>query len=109
MAWVYEATRASGEFHQRVAVKVLPAPFGGAMLDRFRREKSILAGLNHPGIAHLLDGGITENGISYLAMEFVEGVPITSYGQKAATLDWATVCGLLYQPAKPFSSRTSIG
>ncbi len=81
MAWVYEATRVSGEFHQRLAVKVLPAPFGGAMLDRFRLEKSILAGLNHPGIAHLLDGGITENGISYLAMEFVEGVPITSYAK----------------------------
>lgn len=81
MAWVYEATRVAGEFQQRVAVKVLPATFGGRMLERFLKEKSILASLNHPGIAHLLDGGTTDGGISYLAMEFVQGEPITAYAR----------------------------
>ena len=81
MAWVYEAARVTGDFEQRVAVKVLPATFGGYLLDRFRREKSILAGLSHSGIAHLLDGGVTENGLSYLVMEFVDGEPITKYAR----------------------------
>jgi serine/threonine protein kinase len=79
MAWVYEGRREGGEFEQRVAVKVLPAVFGAAMQARFRREKQILAGLNHPGIAHLLDGGTTSAGLSYLVMEYVEGERISTY------------------------------
>jgi serine/threonine protein kinase/tetratricopeptide (TPR) repeat protein len=88
MAWVYEGSREGGEFEQRVAVKVLPAVFGAAMLARFRREKQILAGLSHPGIAHLLDGGTTAAGLSYLVMEYVEGERISSYvGKRGLSRD----------------------
>jgi serine/threonine protein kinase len=79
MAWVYEGRREGGEFEQRVAVKVLPAVFGNALQARFRREKQILAGLNHPGSAHSMAGGTTEAGLSYLVMEYVEGERITAY------------------------------
>lgn len=79
MAWVYEGVRVQGDFRQRVAVKVLPAVFGEAMNERFRQEKQILAELGHPGIARLLDGGVSRSGLSYLAMEYVEGQRISEY------------------------------
>lgn len=79
MAWVYEAVRVTGDFRQRVAVKVLPAVFGEALNERFRQEKQILAELSHTGIARLLDGGVNQSGLSYLVMEYVEGERITSY------------------------------
>jgi tetratricopeptide (TPR) repeat protein len=79
MAWVYEGARVSGDFSQRVAVKVLPATFGEALSERFRQEKQILAEMSHPGVARLLDGGVNQNGLSYLAMEYVEGEPISAY------------------------------
>lgn len=79
MAWVYEGARVAGDFSQRVAVKVLPAIFGKALSERFRREKQILADLSHPGIARLLDGGVNQSGLSYLVMEYVEGEPISCY------------------------------
>ncbi|HEV3202369.1 MAG TPA: protein kinase [Bryobacteraceae bacterium] len=79
MAWVYEGVRVTGDFRQRVAVKVLPAVFGEALTERFRQEKQILAELNHPGIGRLLDGGVNQSGLSYLVMEYVEGERISFY------------------------------
>ncbi len=79
MAWVYEGARVTGDFSQRVAVKVLPAVFGEALSERFRMEKQILAELTHPGIAALLDGGVNHGCLSYLVMEYVEGVRVTGY------------------------------
>lgn len=84
MAWVYEGTRVSGDFRQRAAVKVLPAVFGEALNERFRVEKQILAELTHPGIAALLDGGVNQDGLSYLVMEYVEGERITGYAASHA-------------------------
>lgn len=77
MGDVYAGERADGSFDQRVAVKLI----GNAGLSpdagrRFRTERQILAKLSHPNIARILDGGTTENGVAYLVMEFVEGVPI---------------------------------
>lgn len=80
MGVVYLAERAGGEFTQRVAIKIIDAPVHhSGMLQRFKAERQILASLGHPHIVRLIDGGVAESGHAYLAMEYVEGVPITTY------------------------------
>jgi tetratricopeptide (TPR) repeat protein len=77
MGTVYLAERDDGEFRQRVAIKIVRGGFGNAfLLERFRAERRILASLEHPNIARLLDGGTTGGGLPYVVMEFVEGDPI---------------------------------
>ena len=77
MGTVWSAERADGHFSQRVAIKLLSM---GAMNPeahrRFLAEREILARLQHPGIARLFDGGVTEDGTPYFVMELVEGTPI---------------------------------
>jgi serine/threonine-protein kinase len=80
MASVFLAERNDGGFAQLVAIKVLRH----GMLDpyeqrRFLRERQILARLEHPGIARLIDGGLTAEGVPWFAMEYVQGLPITRY------------------------------
>ena len=80
MAVVYLAERADDHFEQQVALKILR--FGaesGEARRHFAQERQILASLNHPAIARLIDGGFTALGLPYLAMEYVEGVPIDRY------------------------------
>ncbi len=80
MGVVYLAERSDGRFDQQVAIKVLRGDLGGnALSDRFRRERQTLADLDHPGIARLIDGGETTAGQPYLAMEYVEGLPIDKH------------------------------
>ena len=80
MAAVYLAERADEQFRKQVAIKLVkPGMDGDAILDRFRRERQILAGLDHPHIATLLDAGTTDDGLSYFIMEYVEGQSIESY------------------------------
>lgn len=80
MGEVYAATRADGQYEKKVALKLVRAGYDAAfVLERFRSERQILAGLEHPNIAGLLDGGTTEDTTPYLVMELVEGVPIDSY------------------------------
>ncbi|MGH7573646.1 MAG: protein kinase domain-containing protein [Longimicrobiales bacterium] len=80
MGQVFLADRADGQFEQRVAIKLLKRGMDSdAILARFFRERQILAALNHPNIARLVDGGIAEDGRPYVAMEHVEGKPITRY------------------------------
>jgi eukaryotic-like serine/threonine-protein kinase len=87
MGEVYEATRTQGGFHQRVAVKILQLD-ADSQAERFLAEREILARLEHPGIARLHDGGVTGDGRPYMAMEFVEGSPITAYCEEHhASLD----------------------
>ncbi len=77
MSVVYLAARADGEFHKRVAVKLIKRGMDTAsVIQRLRRERRILAGLEHPSIAHLLDGGTTPEGLPWIAMEYIEGLPI---------------------------------
>lgn len=80
MGAVYLGVRSDGEFVKHVAIKVIS---GGTdsneVLLRFRRERQILASLDHPNIAKLLDGGTTENGLPYFVMEYVSGQPLTEY------------------------------
>ncbi len=80
MGVVYEGT-SDDEFQRRVAIKVAPWAGAGALLEaRFRLERQILAGLDHPHIARFLDGG-TEGTQPYFVMEFVDGVPITAFSR----------------------------
>ena len=86
MATVYLARRVDGEIQQDVAVKLIRYGRGESSFRvRFQRERQILATLNHPAIAHLLDAGRAENGQPYLAMEYVDGVPIDVYGKALDT------------------------
>ena len=79
MGAVYRAVREDDQFTKQVAIKVIPRVMAGPeAVARFRAERQILANLEHPNIAQLLDGGTTD-GIPYLVMEYVEGVPITEY------------------------------
>ena len=83
MGAVYLAHRADGEFEQKVAIKLIDLPLATTTFrERFRQERQILAGLQHPYIARLLDGGVTESGDPYLVMEFVDGVPIHRYCER---------------------------
>lgn len=77
MGTVFLATRESDGFSQRVALKLVRG--GESLVRRFRKERSILASLEHAGIARLLDGGTTQEGLPYLAMEYVDGIPIDDY------------------------------
>lgn len=80
MGVVFLAERKGDDFQQRVALKIIRGgPTTTEIHQRFLRERRILAGMEHPGIARLLDGGITDEGVPYFAMEYVEGEPITDY------------------------------
>src|SRR5262249_19614502 len=74
MGEVFAAVRADGQYEQRVALKLVRAGLSSPdLLERFRVERQILASLDHPNIARLLDGGTTGEGAPYLVMEFVDG------------------------------------
>jgi len=80
MGEVYLAERSGGEFEQRGALKLIRSGVdSGEFLRRFTQERQILASLDHPGIARLLDGGRDAQGRPYLVMEYVEGVALDAY------------------------------
>lgn len=83
MGAVYLAHR-KGDFSKRVAIKLVKRGMDtDQIIQRFRQERQILANLEHPNIARLLDGGATDDGRPYLVMEYVEGKPITRYSADA--------------------------
>ncbi|MGH9767973.1 MAG: serine/threonine protein kinase, partial [Blastocatellia bacterium] len=80
MGTVYLAERADAQYQKQVAIKLIrPGMDSQHVIDRFRHERQILAGLDHPNIAKLLDGGASEDGLPYFVMDFIEGVPIDEY------------------------------
>ena len=80
MGVVFLAERSDGELAQTVAIKVIERGWlARRALERFRVERQMLAGLTHPGIARLIDGGTREDGVPYLVMEYVDGQPIDRY------------------------------
>jgi eukaryotic-like serine/threonine-protein kinase len=80
MGEVYLAERADAEFEQQVAIKVVHSgALARGVQSRLRVERQILAQLDHPNIAHLLDGGTLADGTAYLVMEYVDGLPIDVY------------------------------
>ena len=79
MGTVFEAVREQ-DYHKRVALKVAASAIGTpAWVERFKQERQILSGLDHPNIARFLDGGASADGLPYFAMELVEGEPITDF------------------------------
>jgi serine/threonine protein kinase len=79
MGLVFEAVRDDDEYRKTVALKIAPLWIDATSVrERFRLERQILAGLEHPSIARLLDGG-TEDGVPYFVMEYVDGLPITEF------------------------------
>lgn len=99
MGNVYLAERADGQFEQKVALKLIKLGLGSEeILQRFHSERQILARLQHPNIARLLDGGLSADGRPFFTMEFVAGKPIDQYcDQHQLTVDqrlelFRTVC-----------------
>lgn len=84
MGEVWLAARADGAFTQTVAIKSPRAGMQGpAAIQRFERERALLAALDHPAIARIVDGGTTDEGRPWLAMEYVEGLPLDQYAASA--------------------------
>lgn len=80
MGAVYLAARADEQFQKRVAIKLIKRGMDtDQVLQRFRNERQILAGFDHPNVARLLDGGSTEDGVPYFVMEYVEGSTIHQF------------------------------
>ncbi len=99
MGAVYLAERNDKKFEQRVALKLLKSEMNSAELRRhFEQEREILASLNHPNIALLLDAGTTEDNTPFIAMEYIDGLPIdkycdeNGYGVRQRTELFRTVC-----------------
>src|SRR5262245_57486444 len=85
MSVVHLAERADEAFHKQVAIKVVPGGLYSAFaVQRFSAERQILAELDHPNIARLLDGGTTGDGMPYLVMELVDGTPVGVYCDRAS-------------------------
>src|SRR5688572_22473718 len=80
MGEVYQAERADDHYRARVAIKLVRVDHDASRVAwRFRSERQILAQLEHPNIARLIDGGATEEGVPYLVMELIAGQPIDVY------------------------------
>ena len=80
MGTVYRAVRADDEFQNEVAIKILKRGMeADYIIERFRRERQILANLSHPNIARLFDGGTTVDGRPYFVMELIQGKPLDEY------------------------------
>jgi serine/threonine-protein kinase len=99
MGAVWLAERADGAFSQRVAVKLIRSGWDADdVITRFRAERQILAGLQHPNIAHLIDGGVTPDGKPWLALEYIDGEDLRAWcdrgrlGIEARLRLFLTVC-----------------
>jgi serine/threonine protein kinase/tetratricopeptide (TPR) repeat protein len=80
MGAVYRAIRADGQYQQQVALKIVRSELGAELTaTRFKNERQILATLNNPNIARILDGGTTAEGMPYFVMELIEGQRIDEY------------------------------
>src|ERR1700752_808238 len=103
MGSVFLAARADDQYHKQVAIKLVKRGMDTDMiLQRFMMERQILANLEHPTIARLLEGGSTAHGLPYFVMEYVEGLPINEYcdAKKLTTIQrlelFRTVCSALH-------------
>jgi serine/threonine-protein kinase len=90
MGIVYRADRADHAFEKTVAIKLVKRGMDTEeIVHRFEKERRILAGLDHPNIARVLDGGTSEEGLPYLVMEYVDGLPLLDYcdGRRLSTAE----------------------
>ena len=80
LAEVYEVERDDDRYHQKAAIKIMRASLLSAdALAMFKRERRVLASLDHPGLVRIIDGGETATGAPWLVMEHVDGVPINDW------------------------------
>lgn len=80
MGDVFLASRDDGVFQKKVAIKIIHAGLQSSeFIKRFHQERQILAGLNHPNIARLLDGGLSDDGLQYLVMEYIDGLSLDKF------------------------------
>ncbi len=108
MSEVYKGVRDDAEYHKEVAVKVLRRGYDTrALLKRFKVETQILATLDHPNIARLLDAGSTAEGLPYLVMDYIKGVPIDEYCRQEQTRPQRTTRRCSASCAEPCSTCTS--
>lgn len=85
MGAVYRGERMTGDFNHVAAIKIIKSGLlSQSLIERFQRERQILAGLSHPNIAQLYDGGETEQGQPFIVMEWVDGLPVLQYADEAA-------------------------
>jgi eukaryotic-like serine/threonine-protein kinase len=103
MGTVFLASRADDQYRKAVAIKLIRRGMDtDSILSRFRHERQILASLDHPNIARLLEGGTTEDGLPYFVMEHIEGQPIDEFcdSRKLATVErlklFRTVCSAVH-------------
>ena len=83
MGAVYRAHRDVGDFDHEVAIKLIkPGVINDSLKERFVREQQVLAGFSHPNIAHLYDGGTTEEGVPYIVMELIDGVSLSEWAEQ---------------------------
>jgi serine/threonine protein kinase len=82
MGVVYLAVGDYDGVHKRVAIKAIPYAFDDDMVRRFQQERRILASLEHPNIARMLDAGTTPDGVPFLVMEYVDGLPLNRYARE---------------------------
>jgi serine/threonine protein kinase/tetratricopeptide (TPR) repeat protein len=117
MGAIYLAERADGEFRKKAAIKLIKnGADTGFNLRRFRHERQILAALEHPNIARLIDGGTTDTGTPYFVMEYVEGKPLFDFcteryldlrerlrlfRQMCAAVAYAHANGIIHRDIKP--------
>lgn len=102
MGVVYEACRDDQDFDRRAAIKILPSWSGSQLADRFRLERRMLAGLDHPGIARLVDSGTTDEGVPYFVMEYVDGKPVDVWCREQR-LDMAGRVALMERVCEPLA------
>ncbi len=88
MGTIYRASRNDGQFEKKVALKLIKRGMDSeAILQRFFQERQILANLEHPNIARLLDAGMTADGLPFFVMEYIEGLPVTDFcAQRGLTI-----------------------
>jgi len=116
MGTVYLAVRTDDVYRKQVAIKIVRPQASGEEVRRFRQEREIVAGLDHPHIARLLDGGATPEGAPYFVMDFVDGRPIDAYCDEhqlrvaerltlfqpvAAAVEYAHQHGIVHRDLKP--------
>jgi tetratricopeptide (TPR) repeat protein len=122
MGVVYEAVRDDREFEKRVAIKLVHVGLAGSpkAVEQFRQERQILANLEHPFIARLMDGGTSPDGYPYLVMEFVEGLPLVEaagylngtrrlqlFRRICEAVDYAHKHGVIHLDLKPANIRVA--
>lgn len=109
MGMVYEAVRADDQYRKRVAIKFLSThATSDTAIQRFRRERQILANLTHPNIAALLDGGVSDDGQPYFVMEYTSRASRSRAGPTLARSRCRRASSSSGRSARPYSTRTRV-